>query len=167
MNSPYRAGTRRGGMDDQEFVNETVFDKRIIKSPAKRNYRPNGTGRGGCAAFCSIGLPGRDYPVFHESVKRKSVKTLCRIFFCAFCALVLALPRREIGVYERRNWICRKTKKDMGLTAAGYLMTQWAITACSPIKRKKKSAAPGQRKQRTGMKMQVQNFKIANNSAFA
>ena len=57
MNSPYRAGTRRGGMDDQEFVNETVFDKRIIKSPAKRNYRPYGTGMGGDAAFCSIGLP--------------------------------------------------------------------------------------------------------------
>lgn len=44
MNSSYRAGTRKGGMDRQEFVNETVFDKRIIKSPAKRNYRPYGTG---------------------------------------------------------------------------------------------------------------------------
>ena len=97
MNSPYRAGTRRGGMDDQEFVNETVFDKRIIKSPAKRNYRPNGTGMGGDAAFCSIGLPGRDYPVFHESVKRKSVKTLCRIFFALFARWYLHYPAGKLG----------------------------------------------------------------------
>lgn len=46
MNPPYRAGTRKGGMGCQEFVNETVFGNRIIKSPAKRYYRPYGTGAG-------------------------------------------------------------------------------------------------------------------------
>ena len=36
MNLLYRAGTRRFGMECQEFAYETVVDRGIIRSPAKR-----------------------------------------------------------------------------------------------------------------------------------
>ena len=100
-------------MDDQEFVNETVFDKRIIKSPAKRNYRPNGTGRGGDAAFCSIGLPGRDYPVFHKSDQAEICKNALPDFFLRFlrAGTCITLPG---------NWGRWKEGLDMQDNRDGY-----------------------------------------------
>lgn len=84
-------------MDRQEFVNETVFDKRIIRSPAKRNYRPYGTGRGRDAECISMDLPRRGNPVIHVSVRRKSVRTLCRIFFVFFSQKYLHSRAKSLG----------------------------------------------------------------------
>ncbi len=54
MNPLYRAGTRRFGMEHQEFAHETVVDIRIIRSPAKRENRINRWKSG----IRSIVLPG-------------------------------------------------------------------------------------------------------------
>lgn len=45
---------------------------------------PNGTGMGGDAAFCGIGLPGRDYPVFHKSDQAEICKNALPDFFLRF-----------------------------------------------------------------------------------
>lgn len=63
MNSLYRAGTRRFGMECQEFAYETVVDRGIIRSPAKRNRSPGDPGKCFCALPDFFVSAGAQQPV--------------------------------------------------------------------------------------------------------